>query len=352
MNQLFAERFKAARLMNGFSLQDLSDNLGNKITRQALHKYEKGEVIPDSEMLNLLCEALKVRPDYFTRETIVELGTINFRKLERFPSKEQNSIIELTREVLSRYLELEEILGLKKTFEHPAPELEINSPKDIEVFASEIRKQWKLGIGPIGNVAELLEDHNIKVLELDTIEGFDGLQTWVNGKKIPVIVLNVGKLKSNDRKRFTAFHELGHLILPLVGIDEKLAEKYCHRFAGAMLFPQEAIEKEIGNKRSKISIQELGFLKEQYGLSIQAMIHRLSDLDIISEPYKKYWLQYINQMGWTVEEPFEFEGKETSSRFEQLIYRALAEDIISISKAASLKNMKLAEFRSKSLMIG
>ena len=352
MNQLFAERFKSARLMNGFSLQDLSDNLGNKITRQALHKYEKGEVNPDSEMLDILCEALRVRPDYFTRETIVELGAINFRKLQRFPPKEQSCIIERTREVLSRYLELEEILGLKKTFEHPVPNSKINSPEDIEGIAHKIREKWKLGNGPIINVAELLEENNIKVLELDTKEGFDGMQTWINEKDIPVIVLNVGKLKSNDRKRFTAFHELGHLLLPLEGIDEKLAERYCHRFAGAMLFPREAIVNEIGNKRSKISIQELGFLKAQYGISIQAMIFRLGDLGIITENYKRYYFQYINQMGWKVEEPYIYEGKETSNRFEQLIYRALAEDIISMSKAASLKNMKLAEFRSKSIMIG
>ena len=352
MNQLFAERFKSARLMNGFSLQDLSDNLGNKITRQALHKYEKGEVMPDSEMLGQICEALNVRPDYFTRETVVELGAINFRKLEIFPSKEQSSIIERTREILGRYLELEEILGLKKIFEHPAPDLRINSSLDIEIFANEIRKQWKLGVGPISNVAELLEENNIKVLELEAKDGFDGLQTWVNGKEVPVIVLNVDKLKSNDRKRFTALHELGHLLLPLDNINDKLAEKYCHRFAGAMLFPNEAIEKEIGNKRNKISIQELGLLKEQYGISIQAMIYRLAELEVISENYKKYYFQYINQMGWKIEEPYEYEGKETSRRFEQLIYRALAEDIISMSKAASLKNMKLAEFRSKSLMVG
>ena len=352
MNQLFAERFKSARLMNGFSLQDLSDNLGNKITRQALHKYEKGEVNPDSEMLDILCEVLRVRPDYFTRETIVELGAINFRKLQRFPPKEQSCIIERTREVLSRYLELEEILGLKKTFEHPIPNSKINSTEDIEGIAHKIREKWKLGNGPIINVAELLEENNIKVLELDTKEGFDGMQTWINEKDIPVIVLNAGKLKSNDRKRFTAFHELGHLLLPLEGIDEKLAERYCHRFAGAMLFPKEAIVNELGNKRSKISIQELGFLKEQYGISIQAMIFRLGDLGIITENYKRYYFQYINQMGWKVEEPYVYEGKETSNRFEQLIYRALAEDIISMSKAASLKNMKLAEFRSKSIMIG
>jgi len=351
MNELFAERFKSARLMNGYSLQDLSEKLGN-ISRQALHKYEKGEVLPDSEMMDLLCETLHVRPDYFTRETIVELGEISFRKLKKFSKREQNSITERTREVLSRYLEVEEILGIKKEFEHPVPEIKkIEKPEDVDTFAEIIRKKWELGNDPIANVAELLEEKNIKVIELETEDGFDGLQTWVNGKETPVIVLNRAKLISNDRKRFTALHELGHLLLPLEGLEEKIAEKYCHRFAGAMLFPKKAAINELGENRSKISIQELGFIKEQYGISIQALVYRLWDLGIISEYYKNYFYKYISQMGWRVHEPFEYKGKEESSRFDQLIYRSLAEEIITMSKAASLKNMKLAEFRKKSLII-
>lgn len=351
MKELFAERFKSARLMNGYSLQDLSEKLGN-ISKQAIHKYEKGEVLPDSVMLDQLCEVLHVRPDYFTRETIVELGEISFRKLEKFSKREQNSITERTREFLSRYLEIEEILGIKKQFEHPVTEIQkIEKPEDVDRFAEIIREKWELGNDPIANVSELLEDKNIKVIELSTEDGFDGLQTWVNGKETPVIVLNRAKLISNDRKRFTALHELGHLLLPLVGLNEKMAEKYCHRFAGAMLFPEKAAKTELGENRSKISIQELGFIKEQYGISIQALVYRLWDLGIISEYYKNYFYKYISQMGWRVHEPFEYKGKEESSRFDQLIYRSLAEEIISMSKAASLNNMKLAEFRKKSLII-
>ncbi len=355
MNQLFAERFKSARLMNGFSLQDLSDILNNKVTRQALHKYEKGEVLPDSEMMELLCEALNVRPDYFSRETIVELGEVRFRKLVRYSSKEQNSVIEHTREILSRYLELEEILGIKKVFEDPIPEFpKIFNLQQVEEYAKKLRKEWDLGLDPIYNVSELLEEKNIKIIELDAGDAFDGLQTWVNGKEIPVIVLNKAKFESKmDRKRLTAFHELGHLLLPLdENIDEKTEEQFCYRFAGAMLLPEAAVIKELGDKRNKISIQELGFLKEQYGISIQAIIYRLSDLNIISNSYKSYYYRYINQMGWKVDEPYEYEGKEESNRFDQLIFRALSEDIISMSKAASLNNMKLAEFRSKTLKVG
>jgi transcriptional regulator with XRE-family HTH domain len=60
----FAERLKSARVMAGLSLQDLAEKLQNGVTRQALHKYEKGEFMPDSEMLGRLCDALGVRLDY------------------------------------------------------------------------------------------------------------------------------------------------------------------------------------------------------------------------------------------------------------------------------------------------
>ena len=113
MNNIFANRFKSARLLNGFSLQDLTNALENKVTRQALHRYEKGEVLPDSEMISLLSTALHVRPDYFFRDTRVEIGEVEYRKLKRMPAKEESRIVEQTREYLSRYLELEEILGLQ-----------------------------------------------------------------------------------------------------------------------------------------------------------------------------------------------------------------------------------------------
>jgi transcriptional regulator with XRE-family HTH domain len=59
--------------MSGMSLHELADAIGNKVTRQALHKYEQGKVLPDIEMIILLSNALKVRPDYFFRTTEVKI---------------------------------------------------------------------------------------------------------------------------------------------------------------------------------------------------------------------------------------------------------------------------------------
>jgi predicted HTH domain antitoxin len=50
-------------------------------------------------------------------------------------------------------------------------------------------------------------------------------------------------------------------------------------------------------------------------------------------------------MNWIGEEPIEYLGVEESNRFQQLLYKALLEEKISMSKAAELNNQSLAEFR-------
>ncbi|KAA3652402.1 MAG: ImmA/IrrE family metallo-endopeptidase [Bacteroidetes bacterium] len=350
MKEVFAERFKSARLMKGFSLQDLADALENQLSRQALHRYEKGEVIPDAEKINLLSRALNVNPDYFFRSTKVELGEVEFRKLSKMPQKEATVIKEITKEKLSRYLELEEILGLPNEFEDYLKDFEIVTEyEQVNRAAELLREKWSLGSGPIFNIVELLEDKNIKVVDLRVNDDFDGLQTRVNGT-IPVVAYNANKINKPDRIRFTLLHELAHLLLKFGNITERQKETLCHQFAGAMLLPEKTLKAELGEHRNKLSINELGNIKKQYGISMQAVVMRAKDCGIINEHYTKQFFFIIRQMNWKVDEPVEYNGAEESNRFEQLLFRALVEDQISMSKAASLNNQTLADFRKEHQM--
>jgi Zn-dependent peptidase ImmA (M78 family)/transcriptional regulator with XRE-family HTH domain len=351
MSSLFAERFKSARLMNGLSLQDLADKLNNKISRQALHKYEKGAVVPDSDMLGLLCEAMDVRPDYFFRDAQVELGDIEFRKLKKLPAKEEHRILEHAKDYLSRYLELEQLLNIETRFENPLKGMKpVHSLEDVEEAAIKVRAAWGVGTGPISGVISMMEEKHIKVIYIHAGDEYDGMQTTVVGSGVPVIAVNENKIKKEDRKRFTALHELAHLLLTLpADLPEKQKEIFCHQFAGAMLFPAEAMRAELGKQRSRIHVQELGALKKLYGMSMQAIIMRAKDLNIISDGYCRQLFGLFRQMNWRVDEPVDYEVKETSNRFDQLLFRALAEEVISVSKAAALKNLKVAEFHDKAL---
>lgn len=344
---IFAERFKSARLMNGFSLQDLADALGGALSRQALHRYEKGEVLPDAEKINMLSKALNISSDYFFRTTKVEFSDIEYRKLSRMPQKDVAIINETTKEYLSRYLELEEIIGLPHSFDNPLKELgKVATYEQVNKAAELLRKEWSLGNGPIFNIVELLEDKNIKVVKLNVDEDFDGLQTFVNGC-IPVVAYNERKANKPDRIRFTLLHELAHLLLVFGDVTERQKETLCHQFAGAMLIPEEAIKAELGSHRTKLSTLELGNIKKQYGISMQAIVMRAKVCGIINDNYTKQFFFLIRQQNWKVDEPVEYQGIEESNRFEQLLFRALIEDQISMSKAASLSNQSLAEFKKQ-----
>jgi hypothetical protein len=75
---------------------------------------------------------------------------------------------------------------------------------------------------------------------------------------------------------------------------------------------------------------------------------RLRQLDVISESTLVYAFQSIAR-GWRTQEPYELEpagerGKrERAQRFERLCYRALAEKMISLSKAAELLQVPVPE---------
>lgn len=344
----FSARFKSARILSGMTLDALSQGLGErKVSKQSLHKYEKGEVIPDPQMMEALCTVLGVVPEFFTREIVVELKAPEFRKLKNVPAKEEDRIIEFTRDHLSRYLELEEIVGIRTEFNNPLKNFQkINSPEDIDEAVRILREEWALGDDPIFNVVELLEDHHIKVIKLEVEDGFDGLQTWVN-EKIPVIAYNNSVLKKHDRIRFTVMHELAHLLLEkaLEHLPHGKKETHCHQFAAAMLFSKNAAIMEVGVKRHNLLIQELGNLKMQYGISMQAIMFRLKDLKIITDRYFKQFYFYFVQNGWRIDEPYTYEGVEKSNRFDQLLFRALAEELITYEQAASLKNMRVSKFK-------
>ena len=73
-------------------------------------------------------------------------------------------------------------------------------------------------------------------------------------------------------------------------------------------------------------------MKHKYGLSMQAWIYRAKDLGIISSALAERYFKRFRQNHWNRNEPGEAYLPEKPQRMERLVYRALAEDIISRSK--------------------
>ncbi len=348
MENNFGIRLMSARKMAGLSLQKLADALENIVTKQSLNKYEQGLMKPDSSLLVRLSSVLKVPVDYFYAEPTVsvELTNPDYRKhSSRISATEKAAIEEKSKNLLERYLELENLLNLNEPSQYFHYEKEIYTADDAEEAANQLRSEWNLGYDPIPDVTAMLEDKGYKVLEIDASKSFDGLSAEVNGFK--VIILNGSLFDGNNtRKRFTSLHELAHHSLSMPEqMDHKDAEKLCHVFASAVLYPAEMAKKELYKERFHFFENELILLKERWGISISAIFHRALRLGIITDyVFKNLNIGYRSR-GYHRNEPGTYLSQEKPIRFLRLVYFALGKELISINEAAYYTGESTWEFR-------
>jgi Zn-dependent peptidase ImmA (M78 family) len=348
---MIGQRLKLARSASGLSLRDLESAIGNLVTAQAIGKYERNEDMPSSGVLSALARALNVSEDYLIATDDMVLDGVEFRKKGIASKKEEAFVEGRALHLLERYLTIEDALGLAsvvwdRPFEAPYP---IKNMADAESAARAIRMHWDLGIDPIQNLSELLEERGIKILSVD-LSDIDGLTAKVkrkNGEPVPVIIIKANTWA--ERKRFTLAHELGHMLMVArPGAD---AEKAANRFAGAFLMPAEALRREIGNQRTTISFGELAQLKELFGASFQAITYRCRELGILNEAAFKRMFQAFNEQGWRkppYEEPGAMEpNREQPQRMERLTFRALAERVIGESKAAEILGISVRDLTQR-----
>jgi len=357
MAKRVGNRIRRARTMSGHSLRGLEEAIEGEVSHTMLGKFETGKAMPGTKVLARIGQALKVRPDYFYKRDSLKLTTKEYRGTLKLGIKPRQRLEEKAYEFFERYLEIENILGM--TVEK-FPTADVSGmdaedlPEAIENAAVDLRKAWDLGMNPVPNVHVMLENHGVKVKILDHEEGFDGFSAFAesdDGVRVPVIALSnrwLENKKDLPRFRFTAIHELAHLYLILPeSLSHKEKENYCHSFAGAFLIPPKPFEDRFGVNRIKIALKELIAMKAEWGISLGAIMKRACNLGLVTAGrYKTYCIISAKQ-GWTKNEPGRWVGEESSKRFEPLVLRALAQELISTSKAAGLLGISLPELAEK-----
>lgn len=345
---IFAQNLFNARKLRTFSQQKLADEL--EVSKQMISKYEKGQSMPSSQILIKLTQVLNLNLDYFFTPPTVSLGDINFRKKSRLGQKKIDAIKEEVRIKISNYLEIEKILQIDSIFKNSVQKQRISSLEDVEAIVLKIREDWKIGLDPIHNIIQILEDQQIKVIEIAEEEKlFDGMATIIDDK-YAVIVIN--KNFGIERKRFTLFHELGHLLLDLPECDIKTEENFCNYFAGEFLLPKSSLIDEFGESRNAISLKELITVQEKYGISVPAIIYRLVDSHILSKLKQQQFYIEMNtdsELKKLVNKE-RFKTPEYSNRYEQLVYRAYSQEFITVAKAASLLGKNVNRILAKEMI--
>ena len=347
---MIGERLRLARAAAGLSLRDLEARIDNRVTAQAISKYERNESTPGSGVLIALAKALDVSVDYLAGERELVLEDVEFRK-NRFAGKREEASVEARiLHHLERYLAVEELLGLASVaWDKPrgAPWPVLADPAEAEQAADGVRDHWGLGRDPIPNLVDLLEDRGVKVLSIPLSDSIDGLTARVRregGAFASVVVVNESAW--GERQRFTMAHELGHMALEVHRPVE--VEKSAHRFAGAFLMPAETLRAEIGKRRKSVGWGELFELKRIFGVSVQALTYRCKDLGIFSPSLFRALFREFAVRGWRGPPYKEFGtiAGEKPRRFERLCLRALSEGAVSEARAAELLNISVRRLNS------
>ena len=339
MNEI-GKNLKRVRLLNNISLHEAGKLLN--MSAPAVSKYEKGEILPNSQKLIEFANAYKVRTIEFLKSyQVPQMKFTSFRKKQRLKGKNLELLQETIQEEVAKYLEVIEMNKLENK-----SKIKKYKCDSLEEAANKFRNEINISkIQPISDLTNILENLGIIIIYIkntnNRFDDFDGLSEMVNN--VPVIAL-LDNIKDGARQRFTIAHELGHLVLDINNkeLDE---EKLCNRFSSSLLMPKEAMINEFGRYRNRISFYELTALKNEYKVSYAAIAYRLKDLKIISDNAYKELSIFINKnIGKNDPKPI---SPEISYQFKRIVHKLESNDIISISKACELLGETLDDYNNE-----
>src|SRR4051812_45596673 len=99
---MIGQRLKMARAASGLSLREMEERIGNRVTAQAIGKYERNESMPSSDVLLALADGLGVSEDYLLATADLVLEGVDFRKRDITSKKEEASVEARTLHLLER----------------------------------------------------------------------------------------------------------------------------------------------------------------------------------------------------------------------------------------------------------
>lgn len=329
-------RLKTLRLARGLSLAELSVRMEGLVTKQALSKYEKGEIQPSPSVVRELASSLEVKIVELARVPQFSFEKLEFRKKSSLGKKAAEAIQATIEEEFHRRLQLQEKLSERLPLSIPIRHYNCDKVVEAEHAARDLRNRLNLGADPIANLTAVLEEWAVHIIYLDAPESFDGYSTLARDGDDNIRSAAAASRTGvpGDRQRLTIAHELGHLVLRRSSkLSDKENELAAFRFGAAFLVPGETLIAELGRKRSSLNLGELLILKHRFGVSVQALVRRARDLTIISEPAYKSVCMQMSRMQWRTKEPGKPYLAEESTWTKQHALRAWTEGLLTLSEA-------------------
>lgn len=332
MDNLLPIKIKIARHRKHLSMEELATKMGHDaISKMSISKIERGLLKPSEKTLKAIAQACDVPVSFFYMSQ-VSISPMCFRYEKDIPSRKAKQIEAEFIHSIEECFAKEEMVNRTFSFVNPLQGYIVSTYEEAEEAAYRLRQHIVIGNHPIHSVYEMLDELGVMVLEVD-VDSTEllGTSTIINNVQ-PVVIVNTRSCTTTERKRFTALHELAHLILSIHPIAEDqfrnertdvtlkcpTVERLCHHFASAMLISAPSLKRRLGDHRTELSIKELISIRNMYGISIAATVHRAHDLGIIPDvTYNSLFDEHISknrmETGWG-----EYPIMEKADRYELL----------------------------------
>ena len=331
-----ARTFDPARLTQGRHLakltkKDVADAL--HISPAAVGQYETGSTKPRPEHIPRLAETLDVPMTFFIAgrpRGNLDASMAHFRSLRStrvLQRLKATATVEQVWELayaLERRIQLPwiNLPGFAGGEVHPGEAL----PREPAPAARALRKFWGLGTGPISHLVRRMESNGILVVapppdpDSTTVDAFSTARL-----PRPVIVLTANRSDDIYRHRFTAAHELGHLVLHgNVMPGDIRQEREADAFAAEFLTPRAEILPELPRR---VDLGRLAEIQHVWGVSVMSLIYRCREVGLMSDSAASRAYQQLNMLrgtaGFTPEPVMGFTGEQPVmlSRAMQLAFQ-------------------------------
>ena len=351
-SKIIAANLKRFRKARGMTQAELARQSG--ISVPCIKKIEGGRSNPEVYTLKALGKCLGHNSGDFLQQPL-SLDAVRFRSQKKLRSRV--TIIDDIARWLRNYHFIEEQTGQKSRLLLKVPNSTMR--KDMRVLAAHFRKMVCLDeASPVIDPCLLLERIGIKVLFYETTADFYGLS--INDKNCgPAIVINSNDRISAERKVFTAFHELGHLILHLDSfqINEEAEnaneETEADEFAGYFLMPKLAFQNVWNGSVGIPFVDRVLKVKRYFGVSYRTILKRLIDERVADDTiWMKFCIDFNKRYHENLKNHREPQGMEPKrlapiefleDRLSRLTLQAVRKEKISISRGAEILGISVSD---------
>ena len=364
-NQEIGQRLRIARESAKLRQEDAAERLG--MSRTTVVAIEKGDRRARFEEVRAFAQLYGTSVNALLRDEAVHVDLVpKFRKHMGKEDVAVEAAAKLLAELAQAEVELEALLGIRRVSNYP-PERTL-LPGDVraqaEQDAIELRKWLGLGLSPITDMITLLEfELGVRVYIRRLDPNISGLFAF--DEKIGACML-LNANHPRERRTLTAAHETGHLVsmrrqpevLTADRYDNSREERYASAFSSAFLMPARAVMhkyKEVMAGSEKLTRRHVIILAHAFGVSREAMVRRLEDLQLAPKGTWDWFLHYgsitdeqVRQVLGDLTTPDAGKAeadRPTSLRLELLADAAARKGILSEGQIARMLHLDRVEVR-------